>query len=311
LPSSASPLRQTKRLFRLPPDQLEAARSWFDHGERTPRKPRYASSVVLIRDSPEGTQTYLGYRSGSSPLGAIAFPGGTIDDEADYEPVPWYGPSAAKWAQLMGLEDHQHARALVVAAIRELFEESGILLAGQDESSLVEGGDSEEWMRARLAVAEQEKSFPQLLDRWGLGLRTDLLKPLSRWLSPDFAHRRFDTRYFAAAQPVSQQPSLLAGKGVWASWVCAGKVIAERSTSALGDLADQEDTRGLNLSEVSSPAVETILEKIASARGCIAYLSHKRPLRVYHPELVLVEGEPMLEVETLTAPEGGSLQRGR
>ena len=68
MPSSASPLRQTKRLFRLPPDQLEAARSWFDHGERTPRKPRYASSVVLIRDNPEGTQTYLGYRSGSSPL---------------------------------------------------------------------------------------------------------------------------------------------------------------------------------------------------------------------------------------------------
>ncbi|MFD1213504.1 NUDIX hydrolase [Arthrobacter sp. GCM10027362] len=272
--------------------------------------PRLASSVVLVRDSPRGVETYLGYRSGNSPLGTVAFPGGSIE-AGDNDPLTWYGPSAAKWAELLGLADHRQARAHVVAAIRELFEETGVLLAGPDESSLVEGPAGEEWMNAREAVAAQEKSFAEMLDRRGLGLRTDLLKPLSNWLSPDFAHRRFDTRYFAAAQPVSQQPSLLASKGVWASWVCAREILQERDTTALGDLVGQPDTRGLNLEQLTSPAVEIILEKIAAARGTIAYLSHKRPVVKYHPELVLVEGAPMLEVVANFAAEDGAAQRSR
>jgi len=310
LQSSASPLRQTTRLFQLPREQHAAARSWLEHGGRTPLKARLAASVVLVRDGVDGTETYLGYRSGKSPLGTIAFPGGSLD-EADYENVPWFGPAAGKWAGILGVEDHQQARAFVSAAIRELFEETGILLAGQDEASLVEGGNSEEWMRARQLVSEQESSFPELLERWGLGLRTDLLRPLSRWISPDFAHRRFDTRYFAATQPVNQQPVLLEGKGVWGSWVSAERVIAERQTSNLGDSADQEDTRGRNLSEVTSPAVETVLEKIATARGCVAYLSHKRQMQTYHPQLVVEDGLPMLLVSTAVGTEGGSVQRGR
>ncbi|GLB69374.1 NUDIX hydrolase [Arthrobacter mangrovi] len=310
MPSSASPLRQTTRRFLLPREQHAAALSWLEHGGRSPLKARLASSVVLVRDGFEGAETYLGYRSGKSPLGTIAFPGGSLD-EADYGPVGWFGPAPGKWAENMGIDDHQVARAHVVAAIRELFEETGILLAGQDEASLVEGGNSEDWMRARQLVAEQESSFPELLDRWGLGLRTDLLRPLSRWISPDFAHRRFDTRYFAATQPVNQQPVLLDGKGVWGSWVCAAKVIAERDSSSLGDTADQEDTRGRTLSEVTAPAVETMLEKISTARGCVAYLSHKRQPHTYQPQLVVVDGVPMLEVPTAVGTEGGSVQRGR
>ena len=52
-----------------------------------------------------------------------------------------------------------------------------------------------------MAVAEQEKTFTEVLAKRGLSLRTDLLKPLVNWLSPDFAHRRFNTRYFAATVP--------------------------------------------------------------------------------------------------------------
>jgi len=300
----------SRRLFALPPDQLGAARSWFEHGERTPRMPRLASSVVLVRDSSQGMETYLGYRSGNSPLGTVAFPGGSIE-AADYDELNWYGPSAAKWAELLGLADHRLARAHVVAAIRELFEETGVLLAGPDESSLVEHAAGEEWMAAREAVAAQDKGFGEILARRGLGVRSDLLKPLSNWLSPDFAHRRFDTRYFAAAQPVNHQPSLLASKGVWASWVCARQVLAARETSSLGDLVGQENTRGLTLSQLANPAVEIILEKLAAARGTVAYLSHKRGVVKYHPELVLADGEPMLEVVANFAAEDAAVQRSR
>ena len=58
-----------KRLFELPVQFENAARSWLEHGERTPAAPRYASSVVLIKDTPDGMSTWLAYRSGSSPLG--------------------------------------------------------------------------------------------------------------------------------------------------------------------------------------------------------------------------------------------------
>ena len=93
----------------------------------------------------------------------------------------------------MGTADVGLARRHVVGAIRELFEETGILLAGPDLSTTVESTSSPEWMRAREAVADQEKSFIDVLAKRGLSLRTDLLKPLVNWLSPDFAHRRFNT----------------------------------------------------------------------------------------------------------------------
>lgn len=203
-----------RRLFPLPPTQYDAAESWVAFGARTPRAARRASSVVLIRDSAAGVETYLGYRPGGSPLGSIAFPGGSIE-ATDEDEVPWFGPSLSEWAARLGILDHRLVRAHIVCAIRELFEETGVLLAGHDVLSVVENCSSEDWMAAREAVAGQDKAFESVLSKRGLGLRTDLLRPLSHWVSPGFAHRRFDTWYFAAAMPLRQTPSLLRGKGIW------------------------------------------------------------------------------------------------
>lgn len=292
-----------RRLFALPPDLEGAAQSWLEHGERTPRAARFASSVVLLRDSPTGLETWLAYRPGSSPLGVLAFPGGSID-AADDDPVGWLGPSPQHWAEQMGTDDVGLARRHVVGAIRELFEETGILLAGPDMSSVVEATSTPEWMRARQAVAEQEKTLGQVLEKRGLSLRTDLLKSLVNWRSPDFAHRRFDTRYFATTVPVNQQPVMLEGKGVWGRWVNAAQVIAERHTAALGDEVGQENTIGRTLSELLVPGSEIMLEKMAAANGCIAYLSYKRKAHVYQPVLVEEGGKLMLEVEAAkTTPD--------
>lgn len=302
--------RLCTRHFPVHSDQRTAAESWVEHGERTPLKARAASSVVLIRDNAIGTETYLSYRRGQSPLGVIGFPGGSVE-ESDDDDITWFGPTPMAWAKTLGVDDHRTARRHVLCAIRELFEESGVLLAGADASSLVEGTNAKEWMRAREAINEGECSFADILTRRGLGVRTDLIKPLSHWLSPDFAHRRFDTHYFAAAQPVNQEPSILASKGVWGSWRWAAQEIAERDTTSLGDEVGQPNTVGRTLSELSVPAVEVILEKIGSSRGCIAYLSHKRPVKLYHPQLSEQDGHLMLEVECPKLTEGGSAQRGR
>lgn len=272
-------------------------------------KPRPASSVVLIRDAAIGTEVYLSYRRGESPLGVIAFPGGSVEEHDD-DAFPWYGPSPAQWAASLATNDHEVARRFVVAAIRELFEETGVLLAGPDASSLVEGTRHPDWMKEREAMAAGDKTFAEILTKRGLGLRTDLIKPLSAWLSPDFAHRRFDTRYFAAAQPVNQEPTLLESKGVWGAWRWSAEEINLHDTTALGDEVGQPNTVGRTLDELTVPAVELILEKIGHSRGCIAYLSHKRPMKVFSPRLVEVDAEPRIEVECSTATEG-SEQRGR
>ena len=292
-----------RRLFVLPPDLEGAARSWLEHGERTPRAPRFASSVVLLRDSPTGLETWLGYRPGTSPLGVLAFPGGSLE-ASDDDAVGWLGPTPQYWAEKMGTSDVGLARRHVVGAIRELFEETGILLAGADLSSTVEGTSTAEWMRAREAVADQEKSFTDVLAKRGLSVRTDLLKPLVNWLSPDFSHRRFNTRYFAATVPLNQQPSLLPSKGVWARWVCVRKVIAERDTTALGDEVGQPNTVGLKLGQLLVPGSEIMLEKMAAANGCIAYLSYKRTAHAYQPVLVEEGGRLMLEVEAAKTVAG-------
>lgn len=293
----------TKRLFPLPQDHLGAAKSWIDHGERTPRKPRLASSVVLVRDSVQGLETYLTYRPGESPLGTVAFPGGSVEP-GDDDPVGWIGPSPAKWAQLLGVDDHQVARRHVLAAIRETFEEAGVLLAGPDEVTLVESTRGDEWMREREAVASQEQSFSEILARRGLSVRTDLIKPISHWLSPDFAHRRFDSWYFVAAVPMNQTASLLRSKGIWGQWEPAAATYGQRSSAALGDAIDVVNTRGLTLSQLTVPGAELILERLAVARNCIAYLSHKRPLPIHKPQLVVRDGEFWLEAEVNTFSEG-------
>lgn len=296
MPNSSSAPAQ--RLFPLPPELLESARSWVEHGERTPRKPRYASSVVLLRDGAEGPETYLAYRPGSSPLGVVAFPGGSLE-ASDNDPIGWVGPTPAQWAEAMGLADIQLARQHVVAAIRETFEETGVLLAGPDASATVEAVQTHEWMKDREALAVQDMTFAEILGRRGLLLRTDLLKLLTNWLSPDFAHRRFNTRYFAAALPVNQTASLLESKGVWGRWVSAADIIAQRATAALGDEVGQDNTRGLTLSEITVPGAEIILEKLSASRGCIAYLSHKRRSHEHQPRLVVEEGRFLLAVDAM------------
>ena len=280
-----------------------AARNWLELGEPTPRAARFASSVVLLRDSPTGLETWMGYRPGSSPLGVVAFPGGSLEPSDD-DALGWLGPSPQHWAEMLGTDDVGLARRHVVGAIRELFEETGVLLAGPDLSSTVEATSTPEWMRAREAVADQDKSFTDVLAKRGLSLRTDLLKPLVNWLSPDFAHRRFNTRYFAATLPVGQQPSLLASKGVWGRWVCVSKLMAERATTALGDEIGQENTVGLTLGQLLVPGSEIILEKMAAAQGCIAYLSYKRKPHMYQPRLVQEDGALMLEVEAARTISG-------
>ena len=191
----------------LPPHLAEAARA-FATGERTPVEPRLASTVVLLRSGdgdPGGLEAYLLHRHLGMEFAAdmYVFPGGGVDPrDAGLDPALWAGPSVASWAERLGCPEEQ-AIELVCAAVRETFEESGVLLAGT-ASRVVDDTTGPEWEADRAALESRELSLTDLLTRRGLVLRTDLLAALSCWVTPTFESRRYRTWFFVAALPDGQ-----------------------------------------------------------------------------------------------------------
>jgi 8-oxo-dGTP pyrophosphatase MutT (NUDIX family) len=181
--------------------ELEELARAFARGEKTPAPTRDASTVVLLRDP--GPEVYLLRRvKGMAFAGGMhVFPGGSVDPEDADADIGWIGPSAAQWGEWFGA-DEPTARALVCAAVRETFEECGVLLAGDPD--LLADVSSDEWEAERVALEAREQSLSQLLQRRGLVLRADLLRPLAHWITPEVEPKRFDTRFFLAEMPAGQ-----------------------------------------------------------------------------------------------------------
>ncbi|MGO3153599.1 MAG: NUDIX hydrolase [Galactobacter sp.] len=299
----------------MPASRQDAARAWLDESAapRPPRHPRAAAVVVLLRDSPDGLQTWLGQRSTRSPLGLVSFPGGSSTAQDDAAPL-WFGPTPTQWATRLGFTDFVEARRRVVAAVRELFEATGVLLAGPDDLSLVEDVPADEMQSARRQLADGDLGFAEFLERRGWGVRSDLLKPLGRWISADYELFRFDTWYFAAALPTGQQSTPMSGErgeSRWGRWVGVKEPVAAPDSTGLGEEIGSANTEGIPLSGLATPATQVFLSKLQRTRGCVAYLSSNRPLSTYKPELV-TEGDGLwLDVTTVEAAEGGGVAKAR
>ncbi|MET9643818.1 NUDIX hydrolase [Streptomyces syringium] len=198
------------------PDRIRA----LTRGELRPAAPRRAATVLLVRDTSGGPTVHMLRRRASMAFagGAYAYPGGSVDprDERD---VPWAGPSRTEWARRLGV-DAASAQAIVCAAVRETFEEAGVLLAGPTPESVVADTTGADWEADRAALVTRELSFADFLDRRGLVLRSDLLGGWARWITPEFEPRRYDTWFFVAALPEGQRTrnaSTEADHTVWAA----------------------------------------------------------------------------------------------
>ncbi|MEV0602146.1 NUDIX hydrolase [Streptomyces sp. NPDC050315] len=196
------------------PDRIRALAS----GELTPVTPRRAATVMLLRDSGHGPAVHMLRRRASMAFagGAYAYPGGAVDPR-DERPVAWGGPSRAEWAARLGVEEAV-AQAVVCAAVRETFEEAGVLLAGPSADTVVADTTGDDWEADRAALVDRELSFADFLDRRGLVLRSDLLGAWARWITPEFEPRRYDTWFFVAALPEGQRTrnaSTEADRTVW------------------------------------------------------------------------------------------------
>ncbi|MEV0372803.1 NUDIX hydrolase [Streptomyces sp. NPDC050636] len=206
------------------PDRIRA----LANGELTPATPRRAATVLLLRNAPPGPSgetptsggpaVHMLRRRASMAFagGAYAYPGGSVDPR-DEAPVAWAGPSRTQWAVRMGV-DPATAQAIVCAAVRETFEEAGVLLAGASAGTVVADTTGEDWEVDRAALVGHELSFAEFLGRRGLVLRSDLLGAWARWITPEFEPRRYDTWFFVAALPEGQRTrnaSTEADRTVW------------------------------------------------------------------------------------------------
>lgn len=188
----------------------------------TPAALRDASTVLLLRDGSAGLEVFLQRRVGRMAFaaGMTVFPGGGVDP-SDRTPADgkdrWVGPPPSWWAEKFETDDGT-ARALVLAAVRETFEECGVLFAGTDAESVV--ADTAEYAEGRRAVERHDVAFGAFLADASLVVRADLLTPYARWITPEGeTTRRYDTRFFAAAVPSGQRPDGETSEASDASWV--------------------------------------------------------------------------------------------
>ncbi|OZC29526.1 NUDIX hydrolase [Gordonia polyisoprenivorans] len=199
-----------------------------------------AASVILVRDTEHAPEFYLQIRSATMVFagGRPAFPGGRIDP-ADTQPISrWSGPDLDWWATELGT-DRTAALAVVCAAVRETFEESGYLLAsGSDGTPLVEL-DSDDWREDREALARHRISLAELLARRELVLRSDRLRPWSVWVTPEFEPRRYHTWFLVAECPVGQHVLGVSGESTTSHWITAEQAIRSADAGTLALLPPQ------------------------------------------------------------------------
>lgn len=245
----------------LPPQLVESARAFAD-GSRTPAEPRDAATVVLMRPGAAGPELYLLRRQTSMAFagGMCVFPGGGVDERDFDTTVAWAGRTPAEWAtQLATTEDM--ARALVCAAVRETFEESGVLLAGTSSGDVVADTTGESWEADRQALEAKDLAFTTFLERRGLVLRTDLLGVWSGWCTPVFEPRRFRTWFFVAALPEGQRTRDVSTESSSVTWLGAGAACDAVDAGELGMMPPTYLTC-LEVSQHATPA-----EVLAAAPG--------------------------------------------
>lgn len=161
----------------------------------------------------------------------MVFPGGGVDLRDADPSLPWAGPSPAEWGRTLGA-DEATARELVAAAVREVFEECGVLLAGPFADAVVGDVSGPQWQAERAALLSREVSLAQMLIRRGLVLRSDLLRARAHWITPEFEPKRYDTRVFVALLPAGQIADDQTSEADHAGWVDPSSLLQDYATGS-------------------------------------------------------------------------------
>ena len=224
---------------------LEIENLYSNNGGRDEGKkaPRDAATAILLRDRTEGPyEMFLMRRHRNQAFmgGAYVFPGGRLDDaDADSELAACIGGfRAADAKRLLQETDLPEATALglFVAAIRETFEEAGVLLARDARGKVVDLSAPETAARFssyRLELHEERLTLAELVRREGLIFAPDLLIPYAHWITPETESRRFNTRFFLARLPEGQIPVHDRMELTESSWMTPAFALAENEAGRI------------------------------------------------------------------------------
>jgi 8-oxo-dGTP pyrophosphatase MutT (NUDIX family) len=248
-----------------------------------PVTPRDSATTMLIRDTDQGIEVFLLRRVAGMAFagGMTAFPGGSVDPRDTDTGVAWHGPEPAWWAGHFGV-DPGLARALVCAAVRETFEESGVLLAGPDASSVV--SDTRPYAGARQGLVNRDFSLAQFLAESNLVLRADLLRPWANWVTPVEERRRFDTRFFLAAVPAGQRADGATSEASDVAWCRPGDALDEWKNGERGllpptwtTLAELEERESVADAMAAERTITKLMPKVVRDGGVLRVVVHGDP----------------------------------
>lgn len=190
---------------------------------------RPASTVVLVRPARDGFEVFLVRRHDRIAFmgGAHVFPGGRVDPADEIaDPDRWCDGVAGAVSRLPA-RDPGTAVAFHVAAIRELFEEAGVLLArGADgEIASMHGDEGPRFAAHRRALLGGSAALRDIAERERLRLALDALVVFAHWITPDVETRRFDTHFFLAAAPDRQDALHDDGETSDSLWIRPGDAL--------------------------------------------------------------------------------------
>ncbi|MGY1843115.1 NUDIX hydrolase [Modestobacter sp. SYSU DS0875] len=250
----------------------------------TPAPVRQAATVLVVRDGAAGLEVHLLRRTRGMPAagGMTAYPGGGVDERDGDVETAWVGPPPAEWAATWGC-DERLARELVCAAVRETFEEAGVLLAGPPEGGgVVPDVSGADWEDQRRALVARELSLAELLAARGLAVRADLLRPFAHWITPPAERRRYDTKFFLALLPVGQEARDVSGEADEAGWATPAAALAEHAAGTrpmlpptvhtLGQLAAFPDAAAALAGSPPAPVAPITPRFVRGPGGLVAVL---------------------------------------
>ncbi len=193
---------------------------------------RPAATLALVRDSDRGLEVLLLQRTWQAAFlpGYFVFPGGAVDPQDPEVRAFASGRDDATISQTLSLDEG--GADYMIAALRECFEEAGLLLA-VDAHGHLPAADHPVLIEGREALRRGEISFRALCERHGLGLPLDRLAYLGHWMTPPGAPRRFDTRFFVALAPPGQQAGHDGSETIAHAWRTPAATLADHRDGRL------------------------------------------------------------------------------